>query len=158
MTETYLTKAGLKKLQDEMKVLQKQKRQLIEEVNKAAAMGDLRENAEYHAAKEHLRQVGMRLTEVESKLSHVLLIDDLPVATGEARLGVQVTLEDLQTHEQCDYLLVGSEEADPSNGKLSIASPLGKSLLGRKEREEFTLTLPKAVANYRVVKIARPSE
>ena len=156
MGETFLTKAGLAKLQAEHKTLLQQKRQLTEEVSQAAAMGDLRENSEYHAARERLQHVSSRLAELDGKLTHVRLIDELDIKEGEARVGCKVTLEDEQTKERFSYLLVGPEEADPPNGKLSIASPLGKSLLGKKQGEQFTLTLPKAIVPYRIVDVQWP--
>ena len=155
MAETYLTREGLKKLQDEFKALQKQKHELLDEVNKAAAMGDLRENAEYHAAREQLQRVSARLAELDGKLSNVRIIDDLPTAQGEARIGMRVTLKDLQAKVQVAYVLVGPEEADPPNGKLSIASPLGQSMLGKKKGEQFTLTLPRASVQYKILEIDR---
>ncbi len=155
MGETYLTKAGLDKLQAERKSLLKQKHALTEEVSKAAAMGDLRENAEYHAARERLQHVAQRLMELETKLAHVRIIDGLEVKAGEARVGVTVTLQDQQTKDIVAYLLVGPDEADPPNGKLSIASPLGKSLLGKKAGEAFTLDLPKARIPYKILKVER---
>ena len=158
MGETYLTKAGLVKLQAEHKSLLHQKRQLTEEVSKAAAMGDLRENAEYHAARERLQHVAKRLAELDSKLTNVRLIDEIETKAGEARVGTEVTLEEEQTKEKFKYHLVGAEEADPKNGKLSIASPLGKSLLGKKAGDRFNLSLPRAIVPYRVVKLGRPSE
>ena len=155
MGETYLTKEGLVKLQADHKSLLRQKRELTEEVSKAAAMGDLRENAEYHAARERLQHVSSRLAELDSKLTSVRLIDDLETKEGEVRVGIKVTLEDEQTKERFSYHLVGPEEADPQNGKLSIASPLGKSLLGKKKGEKFMLTLPKASVPYKVIKVER---
>ncbi len=157
MGSTYLTKEGLKKLQDELRALQKQRLGLIEEVNQAAALGDLRENGEYHAAREHLQHVSTRLAELDAKLTEVQLVDDLPVASGEARIGVVVTLRDLQTKEECSYQLVGPEEADPQHGKLSIASPLGKTLLGKKKGETFALNLPTATVPYLLVNLERPT-
>ncbi len=150
---TYLTKVGLKKLQDEFKALQKQRLELTEEVHKAAAMGDLRENAEYHAARERLQHVSTRLAELDGKLTHVQLVDDLQVVAGEARVGVRVTLREIQMKEEFVYVLVGPDEADPQQGKLSIASPLGKVLLGKKKGDKFNLILPKAVVPYLVVNI-----
>ncbi|MBI3330837.1 MAG: transcription elongation factor GreA [Candidatus Omnitrophica bacterium] len=155
MGETYLTKDGLVKLQAEHKSLLQQKRQLTEEVSKAAAMGDLRENAEYHAARERLQHVSSRLAELDAKLTQVRLIDELEVKAGEVRVGVTVTLEDEQTKDRFNYVLVGPDEADPPNGKLSIASPLGKMLLGKKQGEHFTLTLPKVTVPYRIISVAR---
>ena len=153
MSETYLTWEGLDKLQAERQSLQRQKRELTDEVSKAAAMGDLRENSEYHAARERLQHVASRLAELDQKLAHVTIIDDLKVKAGEARIGTTVMLEDEKTKERFSYLLVGSDEADPQHGKLSIASPLGKALLGKKNGEQFTLTLPKATVSYRVINI-----
>src|SRR3990167_5281269 len=110
MGETYLTKDGLAKLQAEHKSLLRQKRELTEEVSKAAAMGDLRENAEYHAARERLQHVSSRLAELDGKLQNVRLIDDLEIKAGEARVGTTVALEDEQTKERFNYHLVGPEE------------------------------------------------
>ena len=155
MSETYLTKNGLAKLHAEHKSLLAQKYRLTEEVSKAAAMGDLRENAEYHAARERLQHVSKRLAELDAKLGNVRLIDGLEVKAGEARVGTKVLLEDQQTKERFSYVLVGPEEADPPNGKLSIASPLGKTLLGKKTGEAFTLALPKAMVPYKVISIER---
>ncbi len=155
MAETYLTKAGLVKLQAEHKLLMQQKRELTDEVSRAAALGDLRENGEYHAARERLQHVAKRLVELDNKLSSVRLIDDLEVKVDEARVGALVKLRDEQTKEEFNYTLVGPDEADPPNGKLSIASPLGKALLGKKKGEHFTLNLPRAIVKYFVVKIQR---
>ncbi len=155
MAETYLTKDGLTKLQAEHKALLSQKHELTNEVTKAAAHGDLRENAEYHAARERLQHVAKRLAELDAKLMNVTIIDGIQTKDGEARVGVKVMLEDGQTKERFSYVLVGPDEADPQNGKLSIASPLGKSLLGKKKGEQFLLHLPKATVPYTVIKIER---
>lgn len=155
MGDTYLTSAGLEKLQAEYASLLKQKRELTEEVSKAAAMGDLRENSEYHAARERLQHVSTRLAELDAKLTHVQIIDHLEVKADEVRLGITVTLQDEQTNETFAYRLVGPDEADPQQGTLSITSPLGKTLLGKKKGERFTLTLPKAAVPYLVVKLER---
>lgn len=155
MSETYLTKEGLAKLQAEHKALLAQKHQLTEEVSRAAAMGDLRENSEYHAARERLQHVAKRLAELDAKLSHVKIIDELDLKADEARVGATVTLEDEQTKERFSYRLVGPDEADPQNGTLSLASPLGKMLLGKKKGDRFTLSLPKAPVPYRVITVER---
>jgi len=157
MAATYLTKDGLTKLQAEHKALLSKKHELTNEVTKAAAHGDLRENAEYHAARERLQHVAKRLAELDAKLMNVTIIDGIQTKDGEARVGMKVMLMDGQTKERFSYVLVGSDEADPQNGKLSIASPLGKSLLGKKKGEQFLLTLPKATVPYKVIKIERAS-
>ena len=116
MGETYLTKAGLKKLQTEHKALLRQKNALRKEVSKAAAMGDLRENAEYHAARERLQQVGQRLGDLEVKFSSVQLIDNIETKAGEARIGMKVTIEERQSKEKDTYVLVGADEATETYG------------------------------------------
>ena len=155
MAETYLTKEGLEKLTAEYKSLLRQKHELTEEVSRAAALGDLRENGEYHAARERLQHVARRLADLDGTLQHVRILDGLPIAADEARLGATVTLYDEQVKEQFSYRLVAPEEADPKDGKLSIASPLGKAMLGKKAGERFTLTLPKALVPYRIISITR---
>jgi transcription elongation factor GreA len=158
MGETYLTKEGFEKLDAERASLLRQKRELTEEVSQAAAMGDLRENSEYHAARERLEHVSKRLAELDGKLRQARIIDDAlesSMAPDEARVGATVTLHDEQADEQFSYLLVAPEEADPKDGKLSIASPLGKAMLGKKTGERFMLTLPKAIVPYRLVSVTR---
>ncbi len=155
MGQTYLSREGLKKLQEEHKQLQSQKWALTEEVSKAAAMGDLRENAEYHAARERLQHVSTRLADLDGKLQDVLIIDDLNLNPDEARVGSRVELLDEQTKEKFEYRLVGPEEADPKEGKISIASPLGKALLGKKAKERFNLMLPRTIVPYKVLAVSR---
>ncbi len=155
MADTYLTKQGLEKMRAEHALLMKRKTQLTEEVTKAAAHGDLRENAEYHAARERLQHVAKRLAEVDGKLMSVRITDDLELKAGEARIGTTVTLQDEVTKEKFGYTLVGPDEADPANGKLSIASPLGQAVLGKKKGEVFTLALPRATVPYKVVSVTR---
>ncbi len=152
---TYLSRKGLKKLQAEHKQLIKSTIDLTEEVNKAAALGDLRENAEYHAARERLQHVAARLQELDAKLGDVIITDDLEIAEGEVRIGTRVILEDVQTKRQDTYLMVGADEADPAEGRLSIESPMAKSMLGKKAGESFTLKLPRAVVPYKVIKVER---
>ena len=156
--DTYLTKQGLAKLQAEYQSLLKQKHKLTEEVSKAAAMGDLRENAEYHAAREHLQHVSKRLSELDGQLANVRLIDGLDIKAGEARVGTRVTLEDERAKERFHYVLVGAAEADPANGRLSIDSPIGKSLLGKKPGNRFTVTLPRGEASYKIVKVEKAAD
>jgi len=152
---TYLTRAGLAKLQAEAEELQRQKRRLSQEVGRAAQLGDLRENSEYHAAKEKLQQVLDRLNELQWKLAHVKLTDDLPIADGVASFGCRVTVKDETTGRETTYTLVGPDEADPANGSLSIASPIGKALLGQKVKAAVTVQLPAGPRTVRILTISR---
>jgi len=152
---TYLTRAGLAKLQQELEALQRRKRRLSEEVGQAAQLGDLRENAEYTAAKEQLQQVLHRISDLHWKLTHVTLTDDLPATGGTAALGCQVTVKDLTTGQAMTYTLVGPDEADPATGYLSIASPIGKALLGQRAKATVTVQLPAGPRALRVLSIKR---
>ncbi|MBI4313554.1 MAG: transcription elongation factor GreA [Candidatus Omnitrophica bacterium] len=153
--QTYLTRAGLAKLQKHLEDFQRQKRRLSEEVGRAAQLGDLRENAEYTAAKEKLQQVLDRINELQWKLSHVKLTDDLPVQNGMAAVGCRITLKDLSNSKQIVYTLVGPDEADPANGHLSIASPIGKALLGQKIKSQVQVQLPAGLRSFEILSIER---
>ena len=152
---TYLTRAGLQKLQQELEELQRQKRRLSGEVGRAAALGDLRENAEYHAAKEKLQQVLDRISDLQWKLSHVKLTDDLPVKDGAVTLGCQVVVKDEATGREQTYTLVGPDEADPANGQLSMASPIGKALLGQQVKAKVVIQLPAGPRTVQILSISR---
>ena len=153
MAATYLTKSGVAKLEKELQELGSQKRRLSEEVGKAREHGDLRENAEYHAAKERLQQVLERIADLQFKLSHVQMIDSSQHEKGVATLGTQVTVIDLSSGRQEKYILIGPDESDPTQGKISAASPLGKAFLGRKVKEKVTAPLPAGPRSYQIVAV-----
>ena len=155
MGATYLSRQGHQDLLKRLEELRKQKRGLSKEVGIARDHGDLRENGEYHAAKERLAQVMHQIGELEVKLSQVSITDDLDLPTDEARLGMRVTIKDVALGVEEVYTLVGPDEVDPANGKISVASPLGKGLLGHKRGEQVTVQLPKSSATFEIVKIER---
>lgn len=150
---TYLTKAGVVKLEQELKDLRGQRRVLEEEVRKAREHGDLRENAEYHAAKERLMQVMEKLTDLQYKLSDVNVVDPSQLKTDAAILGTRVTVKDLTTGDKDIYILVGPDESDPVSGKISMVSPLGKAFLGRKVKEKVTAQLPAGPRAFEILSI-----
>lgn len=153
MAATYLTKAGVVKLEQELKDLKGQKRRLSAEVGKAREHGDLRENAEYQYTKERLQQVLQRIADLEMKLSHVEVIDSSRLVDGLATLGTQVHVKDLSTGAREKYILVGPDESDPSARKISVQSPLGKAFLGRKVKEKVTVSLPGGSLTYEILSI-----
>lgn len=139
---TYLTKAGVVKMEQEMKDLRRQKRELEQELKVARDHGDLRENAEYHAAKERLTQVVERLTDIQYKMADVSVVDPSQLKTDAAVLGTRVKVKDLTTGDTDVYSLVGPDESDPVSGKISMESPLGRAFLGHKVKEKVTAALP----------------
>jgi transcription elongation factor GreA len=157
MAATYLTRAGVAKLERQLEELKYQKRRLSEEMGKAREYGDLRENAEYHAAKERLQQVLAKIGELEFKLANVQVIDPKQLEEGVATLGTQVTVKDLTSSRQEQYILVGSDESEPAAGKISVQSPLGRAFLGHKVKEEVRVILPVGTRSYQILAI-QPAE
>ncbi|MBI3332692.1 MAG: transcription elongation factor GreA [Candidatus Omnitrophica bacterium] len=157
MAGTYLTRAGVEKLEKELKELKGQKRRLSQELGVAREYGDLRENAEYHAAKERLQQVLERISDLEFKLSNVYLVDPTQHEKGIATLGTRVKVKDLTRDREETYLLVGPDESDPAQSKISVQSPLGKAFLGRKVKEKVTVSLPAGSRPYLILAV-EPAE
>lgn len=150
---TYLTKAGVVKMEQEIKNLRRQKRELEQELKIARDHGDLRENAEYHAAKERLAQVMDKLTEFQYKMADVSVVDPSQQKTDAAILGTRVTVKDLSTGDKDVYTLVGPDESDPASGKISMVSPLGQAFLGHKVKEKVTAQLPAGPRTFEILSI-----
>lgn len=147
----YLTKIGLDALKKEYEELAKVKRpEMVGRVTEARNMGDLAENAEYHAAREELSFIDGRIDELEEMLKQAVLIDDAkpPKAKGVA-LGSKVTLRVNGKKE--DYMVVGEWEADPAAKKISHESPLGKALLGKSIGEKVEVAAPAGKIIYTIV-------
>ncbi|MCL2389217.1 MAG: transcription elongation factor GreA [Elusimicrobia bacterium] len=154
MAEIYLTREGRQKLIDEYQKLQKRKPEITEEIARAREHGDLRENAEYHAAKEALTHVMRRLAEIDSKLSRAKIIEDTDIDTGKVFIGVTVTIKD-EDGDDYTYTIVDVEEANPAEMKISVGSPLAAGLLGHKEGDKVTVELPAGKAKFKITKITR---
>lgn len=153
MAATYLSKAGLAKLQEELEELKKHKRRLSQEVGKAREWGDLRENGEYHAAKERLGQVLQKIGELEFKLSNVQIIESSQLREGVVSIGTEIRVKDLTRNKEETYILVGADESDPAGGKISILSPLGKAFVGHKVNEKVTVILPAGQRPYQILSV-----
>ena len=151
MGDTFLTRAGYEKLLADLEPLKKMKNQLSQDIGEAREKGDLKENAEYHSAKERLGEVMGRIAKIQDKLQSAKLIDDIKVPNGVVSIGGQVTVQD-EDGDQTTYLLVGEDESDPSEGKISVYSPLAQGLLGKKQGEKVTVELPAGPREFKVVK------
>ena len=151
MAETFLTRAGYEKLRAEIEPLKQQKRQLSLDIGEAREKGDLSENAEYHSAKEKLGEVMSRISVIQDKLQNAKIIDELKVPEGTVSIGCRVTLQD-EDGDEFSYALVGEDESDPAEGKISVYSPLAQGLLGKKVGEVAQVELP---AGPRVFKITK---
>jgi len=156
MGDTYLTRAGYEKLKQDLAGLMKQKTQLSLDIGEAREKGDLKENAEYHSAKEKMGEVMGRIGQIQDKLQSAKLIDDLDTPKDTVAIGTQVTLED-SDGDQVEYSLVGEDESDPMEGKISVQSPLAQGLLGKKVKQTVEVALPAGPRQFKILKVARLS-
>ena len=116
--------------------------ELPKEILKARAHGDLRENAEFHAAKERQRYVDSRLSSLKLRLAELSMVDLTKIPRDRVGLGSKVVVLDLDKNEEIHYRLVASEESDVSNGLISTSSPIGKGILGKKVGDDVTIPIP----------------
>lgn len=155
MQRVPMTAAGAKALQAELqdlKVVQRPK--VIQAIAEARAHGDLRENAEYHAAREQQSFVEGRIKEIESKLSHAQIIDVSKMSnTGKAIFGSTIHIVNLTTDAETVYQIVGDDEANVKNGKISVSSPIARALIGKEVGDEIRVETPTGISEYEIVKV-----
>ncbi|PID60949.1 MAG: transcription elongation factor GreA [Gammaproteobacteria bacterium] len=150
-----LTKRGADMLREELADLKTgQRPKVIEAIAEARAHGDLKENAEYHAAREQQSFIEGRIKEIEGKLSHAQVIDvtTLP-QNGKVVFGTTVTLYDLDTEEEITYQIVGEDEANLKAGRLSVSSPVARGLIGKEEGDEVGVRTPGGIREYEILKV-----
>lgn len=156
MKRIHLTREGYEKMVEELEYLKGEKRREISKaIEHARSLGDIKENAEYHAAKEAMSKNEMRVNLLEDKLSRAEIIDDTAVSKEGAFLGAKLTIKDLDRDEEFEYTLVSEDEADPIEGLISISSPVGKALLGHNENDTIKIDVPAGSLNYKIIKISR---
>lgn len=153
--KVYLTEDGIKKLETELYELRHNVRPKIsEKVNEARELGDLKENAEYHAAREELSMCETRIQQVNSILAHSVVISKENMDTESIRILSNIKLENLKNSKVVNYTLVSQEEADLKSGKISINSPVGKGLLGHKVGETVDIEVPAGKLQFKVLEIS----
>ena len=152
MQKVPMTVAGEAALREELEHLKKTARPaVIKEIAIAREHGDLKENAEYHAAREQQGFIEGRIQDIEGKLSNVQVIDvtTLP-KTGKVLFGTTVKLIDVETDEEKQYQIVGEDEADVPNGKINAGSPIAQALLGKSEGDEIVVKVPSGEIEYEI--------
>ena len=156
MERVYLTQQGYEKMIQELEHLKNVKRREISQaIEQARLLGDLKENAEYHAAKEAASHNEAKIQDMEDKLSRAEIVDETAVSDDKVCFGVTVKLKDVESDEETEYSLVGNEEADPVSGKISVTSPVGKALLGHKVDEIVKIEVPAGTLEYKIISISR---
>ena len=153
-----MSKTGNEKLKAELQNLERGERAaVVKAIETAREHGDLKENAEYHAAKERQGHIEGRILELKDKLSRAEVIDCSKVSCEKAVFGTVVRLLDMDTDEEFTYQLLGPEESDVKKGSISVMAPLGKCLLGKEVGDEVIARTPGGTREFEVVEIA-PSE
>lgn len=149
-----MSKTGHIQLKNELEQLEKVERhEVVKAIEVARAHGDLKENAEYHAAKERQGMIEGRIMELKDKLSRAEVIDCTTVSTNRAVFGTVVTLMDMETDDEVTYQLLGPEESDVKKGSISVLAPLGRSILGKEVGDEVVTKTPGGVREFEVVEI-----
>ena len=154
MDKIPMTAAGYSALENELKHRQQVERpRIIQQITDARSHGDLSENAEYHAAKEQQSHNEGRIAELEDKLARVEVIDVSKLSGDTIKFGATVTLVDEDTEEKRVWQIVGEPEADAKHGRISIASPLARALVGKKKGASVEVVAPGGAKAYEVIKV-----
>lgn len=152
--KTPMTKKGAEALRHELEYSKRVLRpQIIEAIAEARAHGDLKENAEYHAAREQQSFLEGRIADLESKLANCQVIDPSILNTNKVVFGAIVILFNLDTEDKVTYQIVGVDEADLNLGKISISSPIARALIGKEAGDEVNVETPTGVVAYEIADI-----
>jgi transcription elongation factor GreA len=154
MPQIPITRKGYAFLQAELERYKKIERpKNIKAIEEARAHGDLKENAEYHAAKEQQSHIAGRIRDLEHKLAEAVIIDTSNLSTEKVVFGATVKVKDLQTQKEQRYMLVGPDEGDLKSAKISVQSPVGRALIGKRVGDTVEVTTPAKVVEYEVLHI-----
>jgi transcription elongation factor GreA len=154
MERVPMTKVGYDKIRADLQHIKSVERpKNIRDIEEARAHGDLKENAEYHAAKEKQAVLQAQMNDLENKVSLAEVIDPASVNSDKVVFGATVTLYDVESEDEVSYQIVGDVETNVKEGKIGISSPIAKGLLGKAEDDEVKIRTPKGVREFEVVKI-----
>ena len=155
MEKVPMTADGHSAMMDEVKHLKSVERpRIIKAIEEARSHGDLSENAEYHAAKEQQGWTEARVAELEDKLSRAEIIDITKLSGDTVKFGARVTLIDEETEGTTSYQIVGEFEADVKKGKISVASPIARAIIGKKLGDSVEVNTPGGGKSYEIAKVA----
>lgn len=154
MEKNVLTREGYDKLEEELEYLKATRRKEVSErIKQALAFGDLSENSEYDEAKNEQSLVESRILEIESLLKNAHVVDDREIDTDSIYIGCKVVVRDKDKNKDFEYKIVGTSEASPIEGKISSDSPIGSSLLSKREGEKVRVHTPGGIRNFEILKI-----
>ena len=155
MEKLHMSAEGLEKLKAELKECHVHRRVVAIAIEKARDLGDLKENADYHAAKEEQAMLAARVTGLEDKIARAVIIDDAAIDPSKALIGATVKIFNRKTKKECVYMLVSPVEADMSVGKISVRSPVGTALLGKSVGEVALAKVPAGALEMEILEISR---
>ena len=155
MSKVPLTVRGAEKLRAELEKLKRVERpKVIEAIAEARAHGDLKENAEYHAAREQQGFIEGRIKEIEGKLSHAQIIDVTKLhTTGKVVFGATVDVLELENDEEHTFQIVGEDEADSKQGLISVSSPIARGLIGKQEGDVAAIDVPGGMREFEIMEV-----
>lgn len=150
-----MTKAGAQALEDELRHLKTVMRpQITEAIAEARELGDLKENAEYHAAREQQGMVEARISDIEGRLAAAQVIDVTTIPySGKVIFGTTVAIANVDSDEEVKYQIVGEDEAEIKEGKISVTSPIARALIGKEEGEIVAVRTPGGVVEYEIIEV-----
>jgi transcription elongation factor GreA len=154
MEKVPMTGEGYHALDDELKRLKTRERpSAIAAISEARQHGDLSENAEYHAAKDRQGWIEGRIAEIEDRIARAQIIDVSKLSGAQVKFGATVSVMDEDTEEKARYQIVGEHEADVRSGKISIASPIARAMIGKEKGDVVEVNTPGGVKAYEIVKV-----
>ena len=155
MNKVPITVEGAEKLREELKKLKNEDRpRIIKAIAEAREHGDLKENAEYHAAREEQGLAEARVRDIEAQLSNAQIIDIKSVTPSDKVIfGVTVVLYDVDTEQEVKYKIVGDDEADISAGMLSVSAPIARAIIGKRQGDEVDIKTPGGAKSYEIVEV-----
>ena len=153
---TVLTESGLKKLEEKLDYLVSVRRnEISEQIAIARGFGDLSENAEYDEAKKEQAKVEAEITRLQATIRTATIVADDEITTEKVSIGTIVKVKDLDDGETYEYAIVGANEADPMENRISNESPVGAGLIGAKKNQTVNVTIPAGVLRYKIVSIKK---
>ncbi len=154
--QIFVSKDGYLKLQNELEHLKTVKRaEVAQAIKKARSFGDLSENSEYDDAKNEQAILEARIATIEADLKNAVIIDESEITNEHVHVGSNVRLENLKTGTVASYRIVGSNEANPMEGKISDESPIGKGLLGFKQGDVVEIEIPAGTVSFKILEISK---
>ena len=153
MDKLYVSADGLTKMKADLVEMNERRMKVAAAIEHARSLGDLKENAEYHSAKEEQAMLHARIKDLEDKISRSVLLEEQDIDTSKAYLGATVVATNKKTKKQITYMIVSAVEADLASGKISASSPVGKALLGKAVGETAVAKVPAGDLTLEIVSI-----